>query len=149
MPRIRNREKELANRRAKVADGFCGYCSKERTHYAYLCDDCEEKHRQKQRRAYVPSTRVVQTEEERKRRRAACGKARRERYKAQGLCQCGRPKDQLFACSICVERRQKRRKLKALAERAVVLGDLATPEELEALIQLRIKSMPDSVGEHV
>ena len=51
--RARARQKEKLKRQARVKAGLCAFCPNPLTSYKFLCDPCEDRHRQKQRKYVV------------------------------------------------------------------------------------------------
>ena len=45
----KHRRQTRALRASRVAAGLCAFCGDPRLTYGYLCDGCEEKHRERQR----------------------------------------------------------------------------------------------------
>lgn len=49
MAKSKNRQ-----RKERVADGLCGFCTMERDHFDFLCDKCANAHRERQLKAVCP-----------------------------------------------------------------------------------------------
>ena len=44
----------------RVVAGKCGFCNKDRVNFAWLCDDCAAKHRERQRVKSLKENRILQ-----------------------------------------------------------------------------------------